>query len=111
MPTALAFVRAKLGIAILPETAAGAETSEFMIVPLNNRFSNRQIELLARRDAALSPAAASLARHLLHKLHVRKRDGRGDSVRTSPEEREQVIGKSDCSVRINELYSCFRALL
>ena len=79
MPTALAFVRAKLGIAILPETAAGAETSEFRIVPLNNRFSNRQIELLARRDAALSPAAASLTRHLLHKLHVRKRDGRSEA--------------------------------
>ncbi|MGB9031876.1 MAG: LysR family transcriptional regulator [Acidobacteriaceae bacterium] len=80
MPTALAFVRAKLGIAILPETAAGAEASEFVIVPLNNRFSNRQIELLARRDAALSPAAASLARHLLHKLHIRKRDGRGTAA-------------------------------
>ncbi|MGC2301163.1 MAG: LysR family transcriptional regulator [Acidobacteriaceae bacterium] len=76
MPTALAFVRAKLGIAILPETAAGAATSDFKIVPLNNRFSNRQIEMLARRDAAMSPAAASLARHLLYKLHVRKRDGR-----------------------------------
>ena len=77
MPTALAFVRANLGIAILPETAAGTDTSDIMIVPFNNRFSNRQIELLQRRDAALSPAAESLARHLLHKLHVRKRDGRG----------------------------------
>ena len=31
MPTALAFVRANLGIAILPETAAGTDTSDFMI--------------------------------------------------------------------------------
>ena len=30
MPTALAFVRANLGIAILPETAAATETSDFM---------------------------------------------------------------------------------
>src|SRR5579863_5450265 len=75
MPTALAFVRANLGIAILPETAAGADTSDFIVIPLNNRFSNRQIELLQRRDATLSPAAESLARHLLQRLHVRKREG------------------------------------
>ena len=31
MPTALAFVRANLGIAILPETAAGTDTSDIMI--------------------------------------------------------------------------------
>ena len=72
MPTALAFVRADLGIAILPETAAGAETSAFLRIPLNNKFSNRQIELLQRRDTTLSPAAESLARHLLHKFGVRK---------------------------------------
>jgi DNA-binding transcriptional LysR family regulator len=73
MPTALAFVRANLGIAILPESAAGIDTSDFMIVGFNNRFANRQIELLQRRDAALSPASESLVRHLLQKLHVRKR--------------------------------------
>ena len=82
MPTALAFVRANLGIAILPETAAGAEASHFVTVPLNNRFSSRQIELLQRRDATLSPAAESLVRHLLHKLHVRKREGRVQRPRT-----------------------------
>ena len=77
MPTALGFVRANLGIAILPETAAGTDTSDIMIVPFNNRFLNRQIELLQRRDAALSPAAESLARHLLQKLHAGKREGHG----------------------------------
>ena len=110
MPTALAFVRAKLGIAILPEAAAGAETSEFRIVPLNNRFSNRQIELLARRDAAsrLPPRAWRA---------ISNRNSMSGNVTAAakrphiPGEREQVIGKSDCSVRINELYSCFRALL
>jgi LysR family transcriptional regulator, carnitine catabolism transcriptional activator len=77
MPTALAFVRANLGIAILPETAAnGTDTPDIMIVAFNNRYWNRQIELLQRRDATLSPASESLVRHLLHKLHVRKREGR-----------------------------------
>lgn len=75
MPTALAFVRADLGIAILPETAAGAESSAFSRIPLNNKFSNRQIELLQRRDATLSPAAESIARHLLEQFHARKHDG------------------------------------
>jgi LysR family carnitine catabolism transcriptional activator len=79
MPTALAFVRANLGIAILPGTAAGTDNSDIMIVPFNNRFFNRQIELLQRRDATLSPAAESLARHLLQRLHVRKRQGPGAS--------------------------------
>lgn len=79
MPTALAFVRANLGIAILPETAAGTDRSDIMIVPFNNRFLNRQIEVLQRRDGALSPASESLVRHLLQKLHVRKREGRDAS--------------------------------
>ncbi len=41
-----------------------------------NRFANRQIELLQRRDATLSPASESLMRHLLQKLHARKREDR-----------------------------------
>jgi DNA-binding transcriptional LysR family regulator len=77
MPSALAFVRANLGIAILPETAAGADTPDFIKVPLNNRFAIRQIELLQRKDATLSPAGESLVHHLLHKPHVRKRESRG----------------------------------
>ncbi len=76
MPTALAFVRANLGIAILPESAAGTGASDFMLVGFNNRFANRQIELLQRRDATLSPASESLVRHLLQKLHARKREDR-----------------------------------
>lgn len=60
MPTALAFVRAGLGIAILPESAAGQQAHEFVRLPISNRFSGRQIELLQRRDFALSPAAESL---------------------------------------------------
>ena len=64
------------GIAILPETAAGTDTSGFVTVAFNNRFANRQIELLQRRDATLSPASESLMRHLLQKLHARKREDR-----------------------------------
>jgi LysR family carnitine catabolism transcriptional activator len=76
MPTALAFVRANLGIAILPETAAGTDTSGIMTVAFNSRFANRQIDLLQRRDAALSPASESLVRHLLQEIDVRKRGAR-----------------------------------
>ena len=65
MPTALALVRAGLGIAILPESAADSGTAEFMRVPLSNSFSTRQIELLQRSGATLSPAAEVLAHHLL----------------------------------------------
>ena len=74
MPTALAFVRADLGIAILPESAAGTDNPGFMIVEFNSRFANRRIDLLQRRDTTLSPASESLVRHLLQKLHVRKRE-------------------------------------
>lgn len=74
MPTALAFVRADLGIAILPETAVGTETSDVMMVAFSNRFADRQIDLFQRRDAILSPASESLVRHLLHNLHGRKRE-------------------------------------
>jgi len=64
MSTALGLVRAGLGIAILPESAAGRETSEFARIPLSDRSSSRQIELLQRRDLTLSPAAECFARHL-----------------------------------------------
>lgn len=64
MPTALAFVRAGLGIAILPESAAGSEAQGFARIPINNRHSSRQIELLQRRDMTLSPAAESFVLHL-----------------------------------------------
>ena len=96
MPTALAFVRANLGIAILPETAAGTDTSDIMIVAFNNRFANRQIELLQRRDATLSPASESLVRHLLHKLRVRKREGRSAALRA----RQKKVKTGDRRIRL-----------
>lgn len=64
MPTALAFVRAGLGIAILPESAAGLEALGFARLPLSNKFAGRHIELLQRRDLTLSPAAEIFVQHL-----------------------------------------------
>lgn len=78
MPTALAFVRAGLGIAILPQYAVDRDVPEFVRIPLSNRFSTRHIELLQRRDSSLSPAADSFARYLTH--HMRRK---GDAVGTA----------------------------
>ncbi len=73
MPTALAFVHAGLGIAILPESADGKGAHGFAKLPLSNRFSGRQIELLQRRDITLSPAAESFVQHLrMHFQPVKK---------------------------------------
>lgn len=79
MPTALAFVRAGLGVAILPEFAAEPTAPEFVRIPLNNRFSTRQIELLQRRDSTLSPAAESFAHYLASQFH-RKSSTAGRSM-------------------------------
>lgn len=83
MPTALAFVRAGLGIAILPESAAGQETTEFVRLPINNRFSSRQIELLQRRDLTLSPAAESFVQHLRQHFQA----GKGAKRNSAPRQR------------------------
>lgn len=72
MPTALAFVHAGLGIAILPESAAGSGTAEFVRIPLHNNYSTRQIELLQRSGVTLSPAAENLAQHLLRNFSLGK---------------------------------------
>jgi len=80
MPTALAFVRAELGIAILPEFAVEPGASGFVRIPLNNKFATRQIELLQRRDSTLSPAAETFAEYLSHHLGRRTRaNGRSKS--------------------------------
>jgi LysR family carnitine catabolism transcriptional activator len=71
MPTALAFVRAGLGIAILPQYAVDRDSPQFVRIPLNNRFATRKIELLQRRDSSLSPAAESFAQYLSH--HIRRK--------------------------------------
>jgi LysR family carnitine catabolism transcriptional activator len=77
MHTALGFVRAGLGVAILPESAAGADAPGFARVPMNDRFSSRQIELLQRRDLTLSPAAESFMQHLRGHFRADKGGKRG----------------------------------
>lgn len=72
MPTALALVRAGLGIAILPESAAGLEAHQFARIPLRNRFSSRHIELLQRKDVTLSPAAEVFAHFLVSRFQTGK---------------------------------------
>lgn len=79
MPTALAFVRSGLGIAILPESAAGREAPGFARIAIKNRFSGRQIELLQRRDSTLSPAAESFARHVCNYFRAPKSAGKRPS--------------------------------
>lgn len=72
MPTALAFVQAGLGIAILPESAAGHVAHGFARIPINNRSFRREIELLQRRDSVLSPAAESFVQHLRQHFQAAK---------------------------------------
>jgi LysR family carnitine catabolism transcriptional activator len=79
MTTALGFVRAGLGIAILPESAAGPDAPGFTRVPMNDRYSSRQIDLLQRRDFTLSPAAESLVQHLQNHFRVDKAKKRKSS--------------------------------
>lgn len=81
MPTALAFVRAGLGIAILPESAAGQHAHGFARIPINSRFSSRQIELLQRRDLTLSPAAESFVQHLCEHFQAAKNAKRSPPTR------------------------------
>ena len=59
MPTALAMARAGLGLAILPESAAGQNTAGLVRIAFNKPALHRQICLLERRDRSLSPSAAA----------------------------------------------------
>lgn len=81
MPTALALVRAGLGIAILPESAAGSQTREFVRIPVQSRASSRTIELLQRRDLTLSPAAEGFAQHVRRYFQSNQRNRRKPSLK------------------------------
>lgn len=59
MPTALGMARAGLGVAILPESAAGRNEPGLTRIRFEKPLLNRQISLLMRRDRSLSPAAAA----------------------------------------------------
>lgn len=62
MPTAIAYARAGLGIAVLPTTAlAPGEEQGVRSVPIVAPVIERRLSLLSRRPQALSPAAEAFA--------------------------------------------------
>lgn len=62
MSTAISLVRAGLGIAVLPEFAAGGENSEeIRSVAIVKPLLSRRIEIIQRKDRSLSPAALKMA--------------------------------------------------
>lgn len=72
MSTAIAMVRAGLGIAILPESARLVPRDPTMrVVPIHRPELKRQVSLLSRRGRSHSPAAE----RLIDTLRVRYEDG------------------------------------
>jgi DNA-binding transcriptional LysR family regulator len=61
LSTALSMVRARLGIAILPESASTPDySSDVRSIPIARPALSRKIELIQKADRSLSPAAAKL---------------------------------------------------
>lgn len=59
--TAIGMVRAGLGIAILPESAAHSEDArEISTVPITRPSLSRKIDIIQRKDRSLSPAAEQM---------------------------------------------------
>jgi DNA-binding transcriptional LysR family regulator len=62
----MAMVHAEIGITILPEMAARAANATGLIFrPLADSLAKRQIHMLRKREAALSPAARLVEQHIL----------------------------------------------
>ncbi len=69
MPTAIAYARAGLGVAVLPTTAlAPGEAPGVRIIPLVAPVMERRLSLLSRHPQSLSPAADAFA--ALLRAHV-----------------------------------------
>jgi len=69
MPTAIAYARAGLGVAVLPTTAlAPGEARGVRVLPLVAPVMERRLSLLSRRPQTLSPAADAFA--VLLRAHV-----------------------------------------
>lgn len=59
--TALSMVLAGVGLAIVPQLAAGSvQSASLVVIPLRNPSINRKIAIISRRGGQLSPAAADL---------------------------------------------------
>jgi DNA-binding transcriptional LysR family regulator len=71
MPTALALVRSGAGVAILPESAAAIDSSEFVRVRFASETMSRQIVLLSRSDRKPSPAVAAFVQQLNRHVQAR----------------------------------------
>ncbi|MAX00900.1 MAG: hypothetical protein CMN72_14920 [Sphingomonas sp.] len=69
MPTALAYVRAGLGVAVLPSTAAMTEAeTDLVFLPLTDPVMTRQLSILTRTDQSPSPAVAAFIDRLRQTL-------------------------------------------
>ena len=71
MPTALGMARTGLGVAILPESAAGKNRTDLVRIAFHKPLLNRQICLLERKDRSLSPAAAEFVEYLRSAVRAR----------------------------------------
>jgi len=59
--TAMGMVRAGLGVAVLPESAANSEDArEIRCLPITRPALSRKIEVIQRKDRSLSPAAQQM---------------------------------------------------
>ena len=71
MSTALGLARAGLGIAILPEAAAELDKSaELRCTAIRNPVLSRRIELIERKDRALSPSALKMVEILKQMMAI-----------------------------------------
>ena len=72
MSTALAMVRAGLGVTILPSSALDAESrTDFISIPVSGPSLDRDIGFIQKRGRSLTPAAEAFM-HAIRKSRVRK---------------------------------------
>ena len=70
--TAMALVRAGLGMTVVPKFAMVAEDARGLrAIPLRNPSVSRQIGIISKRSAAVSPLAAQLRRLIAHEFSAR----------------------------------------
>ncbi len=70
MSTAVAMVKAGLGITILPSTASELQTNGIFSQPIKDPAFEREIVLLKRKDAVLSSAAMNFVNILINSKNV-----------------------------------------
>lgn len=93
MATALGLVRSGLGVAILPEIAAGPDASGFVRVPIGPHAAIRHIDLLQRTNRTLAPAATAFIEALVAHFAVSVRYESGSRKRANRPRRQEILGK------------------